>query len=904
MDCILRTDVNATPERLSAMARYVPFRVVKSIGLSTCCFFEKTIEKLTGTVVYFDIKNFTVIVNSYIMNGKDVAELRNTLSDYYSIIIEQIRGYGGSVFQFAGDSILICFEQFYNETAEGCFSRALATMLLAVESSHSYNAVVEKLAGFSLNPKIGIGCGDFYQMLLGGGDQYLTPVVTGDAVNQAIHMEEKCEKPEIVLSSTAYKSAYPLGLEEYFEEKDGAYHLIKEPEGFVNSVEPPDYVDIESLFANPRFYNRVHSFLSESLFNQIKNDVQGFSGEYRTVTCCMVRFDGVFAKVINDQNVAQGFSRLNDIYNMIQKIAVQFDSYCGKPDLSDKGTVFPVFFGTHGSFENRERTAILFANNLINVVKKTRPELVLDIGIASGDVYAGEFGANIRKDFTIVGNTINYAARLMMKAMDKGNFELFIDKRTTSKCKLSFELDEISGLMLKGFAEPQTIYRFRAIKTGLQKINHKCPLLGREAEMATLSKAFDECVTGKSVVMPICGETGVGKSYLASEFVEKVSAKYDDVNVLYSRAYLHEHKTSLYLWRDMIKYLTNIREDMDGEELFSYVQQMYENKYPNERNWSSYFLSVMGYNVKENPLTAWLSAAEKQQYIFSFAQRLLVDYAKGKKLIIVLDDIQWADSLSLHLLAYLFTHSVSESIFVIALTRKTEAIERLFNINHFNVLNLHNLTTEHSIKLAEHLLNFETKDEDLIGKIITLSGGNPWYINIIVESLVSRKALLQNEAGHYYLAEPLKKIKIPYMIHDLIMSEVGSLAFDSQIVCKNASVVGTTFSIALLSVILPKSITPEILQEAIEEMTFNNLIFVVNEQKRVYSFKNNTIRSAIYDSIVESMRKSLNRSLLRYFEKVYKNNIAGVAKLLAYYAQEAKDTESLEKYKQMMKQKS
>ncbi|MBQ9631184.1 MAG: hypothetical protein IJR49_06330, partial [Treponema sp.] len=115
----------ADSEEMFLMTRYIPFRVSKQIATPNSTFMEKLIEHLEGVVIYLDIKGFTSIVNGYMQSGRDVAELRNTLSDYYSVIIETVREFGGSVFQFAGDSILICFDRFPTETNDDTFRRAL-----------------------------------------------------------------------------------------------------------------------------------------------------------------------------------------------------------------------------------------------------------------------------------------------------------------------------------------------------------------------------------------------------------------------------------------------------------------------------------------------------------------------------------------------------------------------------------------------------------------------------------------------------------------------------------------------------------------------------------------------------------------------------------------------------------
>src|SRR5574344_242302 len=103
--CLLRSDQVVSTERIQLLTQYIPYKLVRFIGETKCCIYDHKIEELEGSVIYFDIIGFTHIIVDYIEANRDIAELSNTFSDFYSVIIETIREFGGSVFQFAGDSI-------------------------------------------------------------------------------------------------------------------------------------------------------------------------------------------------------------------------------------------------------------------------------------------------------------------------------------------------------------------------------------------------------------------------------------------------------------------------------------------------------------------------------------------------------------------------------------------------------------------------------------------------------------------------------------------------------------------------------------------------------------------------------------------------------------------------------
>ncbi|MGI5091903.1 AAA family ATPase [Treponema socranskii] len=896
IDCILRTDTDITPEQLFFMTRYVPYRVVKMMGESACCFFERTIEKFQGVMVYLDIIGFTKIVDGYMKTGRDVADLTNTLSDYYSVVIETVRGFGGSVFQFAGDSILICFERLKDESDENNLRRALAAMMLIIDLSNNYNTVSEEFVNFTLKPKIGMGQGEIFQIFLGDTEYSMTPVLTGAAVIQAIKMEEACTTQEIVVSIPVWNLACKMGLERCFAEQEGFYHLTDIPEDFASSVERPEYIDVETWFTNPRFYNRLYSFINPIIFSQIKNNVQGFDGEYRNVTCCMVRFDGVFQQAVSEASIAEGYASLNKIYKDLQDIASRFSGYCGKPDLSDKGIVFPVFFGMPVAIEYKERMAMLFANKLIEEEQKEGGKIIVNVGIATGVVYAGEFGANMRKDFTIVGNAINFAARLMMNATNHGAFTVFIDEATKSKTAAISETETMPGIMLKGFSEMQTVYHLLIIKKDTGKVNHKTELLGRSGELAALASLYEKSRRGELCFAPIIGDIGIGKSYLVEQCTSDIMAKYADTVVMYGRAYSYESGTPFFLWRDIIKRVVGITDSMQGEMLLLHVLNKFARDLPSDKNWVSYFLTTLGYSFAENPVTARLDAATKQQHFFSLVYTLLVNYAENHPLVIVLENLQWSDNLSLHLLSYLFRKPKTAPILIIPVSRESKTIKRLYSLNNMKVLRLAHLRDATAAQLAAKLLDFETPDKLLIAKIVAVAGGNPMYIEVIVESLISGKKIDKTEDGHYHLVGPVNDIKIPYTIENVILVQLNALPYEAQVICKNASVIGRTFSLDVLEALVGETISHSVVEHSLAELEAHGFILCNNAKRTLFTFKDATMRDVIYKTIIESTRKSLNTAIMNYLEEKYKDNIRPAVGKLLYYAEEAKDDDAIAKY--------
>ena len=298
--CLLRIDQIKTQNEIPFMVQYVPFRIARLIGERPCCFFERPYEVLRGAVVYFDIVGFTKIVASHMSSGKDIALLSDVFRVYYSLIIDTIKAMGGSVFQFAGDSLLICFEQLDNEDESLNWIRAIFAMTQALVRSNAYNRVNGGINGFILEPKIGIGYGNFFQILLGSRDRFITPVLSGQAVNEAITSERSCRAREIVIGAGAWRCACIAGQNDYFTERQSVYVLSCFPENLSLSPVRPVFPGMDELMKNPRYYNRLNAFINPMIQQQIKKSFQGFIGEYREITAVMIRFAGNLVPDAND----------------------------------------------------------------------------------------------------------------------------------------------------------------------------------------------------------------------------------------------------------------------------------------------------------------------------------------------------------------------------------------------------------------------------------------------------------------------------------------------------------------------------------------------------------------------------------------------------------------------------
>lgn len=893
--CYLRNDQEVDFDELRLLSQYVPYKVVKLIGQAECCIFEQKTTEFKGTVVYFDIINFTPIIVNYLNTKRDIADLSDTFSEFYSVITETVRGFGGSIYQFAGDSILISFEKIKNETTVENFKRAFTAMLRTLELSDNYNSVSKDANGFSLKPKIGIATGSYSQILLGHKDLFVTPALLGQAVKNAISCEKQCKQQGIIIDSKTFEYAKKCGLESSFVEEEKFYRFNQVEESFFDNIIYPDYFDTEELFEKPFFYNRLLAFLNPVIRQHIENSFQGFAGEYKDITCVMVRFDGSFVKKLSSKVTEEFLSPLDSIFININNTACKYGGYCMKPDLSDKGIVFPVVFGTPYALEHKERNAILFSSEIIKTSKASEAITSVNIGVVTGTVYSGEFGGVIRKDYTTIGNSVNFASRLMVFGIEKSKFSILMDEDTKTSLENFCKTKTVSGITCKGYDGEQTAYEFTDFIEKNILYSKTMELFGRENEIQQLSKELEITLNSNPNFISITGDAGIGKTFLVENFLSREKEKDDNIQICQSICYQYEQNTPFFCWRAIIRQLMQLPDDLSDSIAELLVTSFFMEHFPEEENWVPSFLNILGYNIKESQNILDMEASVKQQNIFIIVTKIIKLFAKNP-FVFVLENLQGCDVVSLKLLEYIRINLTDIKVLIIMVARNSEITKQFFQKNNIKNISLSPLSKESSILLAKFLLNMKTDNNSLVEKIVYSSEGNPFFIENIIRSLLESKTLIEDKDGTRYISENVKSIQnieIPSSIQNIILSRLDSLKLEEQIVCKTASAIGRTFYSDCLRNILPEGISDLMLENALKDFETHNIISKNEDKSKEYVFNHVIMHDVIYETILDTTKKELNLMILAYLERKNQDNTYSIIEKLEYHAMEARDYEKI-----------
>ncbi|XP_073214201.1 adenylate cyclase type 10 [Lepidochelys kempii] len=460
-------------------------------------------------------------------------QLTQTLNHYVGDIVEQVLIYGGDILNFAGDALLALWQVQRSQLSD-IITLALKCSLRIQEEY----GVRETEVGLELRVKIGLSAGHISKVVVGDNKhQYF--LVIGRAVDEVRLAQNLAKASEVILSPNcwelcnrsmieierikdqrAVKARYIKNISETeFDEffwKCTEY-LQNYPTGESNSI----LRETSTLSPNDKLEKSLRKFVMRNILKKIDdNQPLEYLSELRPVTIVFVNLQ--FDESANTLHLCQA------IHNASMKISDTIHVFSGKINkvfMFDKGCTFLCVFGLPGDKQADESThALDSAFKIFNFCSEKLMKIKLvSIGVTSGPVFCGVVGHRVRHEYTVIGQKVNLAARMMMYYPGL----VSCDAVTYANSRLPhYFFEELPQTEMKGVVNPGVVYHYLGIseKTMIGKAyltkerSEYYPLLGREKELEiydTLLKGFVGSTEGRIIMYE--GLMGYGKSQLLAE---------------------------------------------------------------------------------------------------------------------------------------------------------------------------------------------------------------------------------------------------------------------------------------------------------------------------------------------------------------------------------------------------
>jgi class 3 adenylate cyclase/tetratricopeptide (TPR) repeat protein len=510
-----------------------------------------------------------------------------------------------------------------------------------------------------------------------------------------------------------------------------------------------------------------------------------------------------------------------------------------------------------------------------------KPTLAMRIGIEAGEVLVDVERVSGPRDRMLTGDAVNTAARLEASA-EPG--QIVVGPAVYASTKDIIEYREMDPLTLKGKAEPVPAWRALRIKAKTRgerpRLGMEARLVGRDEELSLLKQTFNRVQTDdRPALVTVVGPAGVGKSRIVSELEHYVEELPEIVYWRRGRCLAYAN-TAYSALADAVKAQCEIFDDDTAEVAAAKV--------------SAAVGDLFGDDSVTPQVSALVGAGETRDFsrdeLFEAWRRFLERLAARYPLVLVLDDIHWADDGLLDFVDHVADWAQGP-INVVA-TARAELFEKRptwgGGKRNATSIYLDPLSPAEGETMLDDLLPGPIQPE-LRHTIVERSEGNPLYVEEIVRKLIDDGVLRATQASQWEVARPIAGIDLPRSIQGLIAMRLDGLPDDEKAVLQDAAVVGRVFWLGALVALTGRPLAE--VRDAIGRLRVKELV-VPHEpsafrDEQEFAFRHGLIRDGAYDSLPKSLRADKHLGIATWARERAGDRADEIAELVATHEVEA-----------------
>ena len=501
--------------------------------------------------------------------------------------------------------------------------------------------------------------------------------------------------------------------------------------------------------------------------------------------------------------------------------------------------------------------------------KRLGRPLALHMGINTGGVVAGTLGAAGEGAYAVTGDVVNTAARLQAAA---GQHEILVGPLTHQLTWHLFMFELAGSLEMKNKRHPVQAYRLLGIQPkagsgrGLASLGLRAPMVGRDCELSQMQSAFNQALRGHAQVVRVFGEAGCGKTRLVEEFLSRLGGEVVVRRAVCSPLGDQTLGALAGLIRDDFAIGHDDAVDTVRKKLVDRLIATGVNE-AERRYLTACFAFILGIET-EDATFAQLEPEQLKRQIFGAARSLAEQRLLEGPLVMVVEDLHWADAASVEHLRYLVDRLDDRALMLVVTHRPDFQADRLASSRASQTaLRLADLPATDSEALVSGLFGDagDPLSHELRQFVVDRSGGNPLYLAEIIRSLVESGVLTHHTDG-WTCTDTAMSCDVPLTISGLLLSRIDRLAPKVRRLAQEASVVGVMFSRAVLTKIAGALVSD--LDAALESLCDAELIREVSEgqlpapqsdtQDRLYHFSHAIVQEVVYQNLLMKQREVLH----------------------------------------------
>ena len=603
-----------------------------------------------------------------------------------------------------------------------------------------------------------------------------------------------------------------------------------------------------------------------------------------------------------------------DVANLVNRLWIGADQiiheYGGYID-KHIGDAVMALWGTETAREDDAERAIRAALKMQEIFEENARQLSihLKIGINSGPVMLSPIGS--QGEFTAMGDTVNTASRLVASALGG---QTLISHDTYQLVRGMFDAHKQTPIIVKGKAEPLQTYviqrvRPRAFRTGRRGIEGVTTrMVGREAEFEAIQSAFEQSVANRHVTVVIVnGEAGLGKSRLIYEFEAWLDSHSIDFYLFKGRADEETMSLPYSLLRDMFSEHFQIQDsDSQADAREKLMMGMAAMSEVGSEERTAFIGELLGFDFSESAFVRGIRNDTRQirDRSFNHIVQFFGELVRKSPVILLLDDIHWADSGSLELIADLAKLETELPIFILCTARPSldEAYPNWgSNFPLCTTLTINNLDLNSSRELAYEILqNVSDLPRDLVETVAKNADGNPFYLEELVKVLIEDGVIVKGEQLWQIAPHSVAQLRVPATLTGVLQARLDRLPSTENEVLERAAVIGRTFWDAAVAAMhgseAAQALTgsEEDVRSALSALSNKELVFSHQPSTfasaQEFTFKHAILREVTYERVLKAKRKLYHRMAADWLIQQSDERIDEYLGLIAQHYELAGDT--------------
>lgn len=530
-----------------------------------------------------------------------------------------------------------------------------------------------------------------------------------------------------------------------------------------------------------------------------------------------------------------------------------------------------AYFGYPSAHEDDAARAVRAALEVLRraaeiAVGGIRPPL--RIGIHTGLVVVGDVGTTGRREQLALGEAPNVAARVQAEAPQDA---IVLSEATRGLLGGQFALEELGSRTLKGISRPMQIYRVLGHTTAsrfeaMKSAHGLTPFVGREREVNAIRTAWVDAAQGHGHCVLLRGEAGMGKSRLLDEARQTAGPQLHEVFEAQCSSY--QMNSPLFPVAEMIRRRLGIDDSMSPDQKLDLVEQFSAGRGVDVEQSSAALAGLLSIPTQGRYAESDLPAPKRLQVAIGLIADLLLHAVDGAPVLLLIEDLHWADPSTLDLLAEMVNRLPNLPAMMV-LTARPEFSGSWLKQTQCTELNIEALNTHQARALIAHVAGRKRLPVPVIEEIARRTSGIPLFIEAVTHTVIS-SGLLQELDDRYELAGPLPPGLVPATVQDSLMARIDRLGPDKP-VAQLAATIGRESSFELLQAVLGWQ--PAQLTTALRRMVELGLVLEDGAPPTaIYTFSHALIQDAAYESLLRKTRQEFHQkiadSLLQRFPEM------------------------------------